>query len=100
LDWLAITGYATVAAPLHDLTKKDVTFVWSPKAQTAFVTLKEALTSPPVLAMPNDNGEIVLDTDACEKSIGSVLSHAGRIMSKQEVNYCISRKQLLQWHIL
>jgi len=101
-----VKGYATVAAPLHDLTKKDVAYVWSPEAQPAFEMLKEALTSPPILAMPNDEDIMILDTDACDKSIAALLSqvqsgeerviaYAGRILTKREVNYCITRKELL-----
>jgi len=48
----------------------------------------------------------VLDTDACDKAIGAVLSqiqdgdekvieYAGRSLDKREVNYCVSRKELL-----
>jgi len=56
--------------------------------------------------MPNDTGEFVLDTDACDKAIGAVLSqiqdgdekviaYAGRSLDKREVNYCVSCKKLL-----
>ena len=69
-----VKGYAQIAAPLHDLRKKDVTFEWTSETQLAFDTLKEALTSPPILAMPSDDDEFVLDTDACDRSIGAVLS--------------------------
>jgi len=101
-----VKGYATIAAPLHQLTKKDSTFVWTPETQTAFETLRDALTTPPVLAMPTDEGEFILDTDASDKSIGSVLSqvqegeekviaYAGRVLDKREANYCVTRKELL-----
>ena len=101
-----IKGYAEVAAPLHNLTRKDVTFRWTQGAQVAFDTLKTALISPPILAMPIDEGEMILDTDASDKSIGSVLSqiqngeerviaYAGRILDKRELNYCVTRKELL-----
>ena len=83
-----------------------MTFVWSPEAQTAFETLKQSLVSPPILAMPIDDGEVVLDTDASDRCIGSVLSqiqdgeerviaYAGRVLSKREINYCVTRKELL-----
>jgi len=76
------------------------------EAQEAFDTLKDALTSSPVLAMPNDTGEFVLDTDACDKAIGAVLSqiqdgeekviaYAGRALDKREVNYYVTRKEIL-----
>ena len=72
----------------------------------AFQKLKEILTFPPILAMPNDDGMFIVDTDAAEHSIGCVLSqvqngqerviaYAGRVLSKNEVNYCVTRKELL-----
>jgi len=66
--------FAKVAAPLHELTKKNARFTWDDRAQEAFESLKLALTTPPILAMPTDDGEFCLDTDPCERSIGAVLS--------------------------
>ena len=57
-------GYANIAAPLHALTKKDQPFVWTEETHRAFEMLRDALTLPPILAMPNDTGDFVLDTDA------------------------------------
>jgi len=56
--------------------------------------------------MPNDDGPFVLDCDACDTSIGSFLSqvqageerviaYAGRVLSKNELNYCVTTKELL-----
>ena len=101
-----VRNYAAIAAPLHFLTKKDQPFMWTEETQEAFDALKEALTSPPILAMPNDTGEFVLDTDASDRTIGAVLSqmqdgvekviaYAGRSLDKREVNYCTTRKELL-----
>ena len=101
-----VKGYASVAAPLPALTKKDQPFVWTEETQRAFEMLRDALTLPPILAMPNDTGDFVLDTDASDQTIGAVLSqvqdgierviaYASRTLDKREVNYCITRKELL-----
>jgi len=101
-----VKGFADIAAPLHALAKKGQMFCWSTEAQTAFETLKGALISPPVLAMPNDIGEMILDTDASDATIGAVLSqvqdgvekviaYASRSLDKRECNYCVTRKELL-----
>jgi len=101
-----VKGYANIAAPLHALTKKDHPFEWTDKTQKAFEMLRDALTSPPILAMPNDNDDFILDTDACDHTIGAVLSqvqegterviaYASRTLDKREINYCITRKELL-----
>ena len=69
-----VKNFAKIASPLNALTRKGQKFNWSSEYQEAFATLKHALTSPLILAMPRDSGEFILDTDASEKSIGSVLS--------------------------
>ena len=51
-----IEAFAEIAAPLHDLTKKNAWFAWSSIHQTAFDELKSRLTSAPILAIPNDSG--------------------------------------------
>jgi len=101
-----IDGFADLAAPLYDLTKKDVRFHWSEPQKAAFENLKERLTSAPVLAMPADDGQYLLDTDASDLGLGAVLSqiqdgeerviaYASRTLSKSEKNYETTRKELL-----
>ena len=101
-----VQDFAKVAAPLHELTKNNVRFQWTDRAQEVFERLKQALTTPPILTMPNDEGEFCLDTDASERSIGAVLSqkqgelerviaYASRSLDTREILYCITRKELL-----
>lgn len=45
--------FSTIAAPMNDLTKKDVPFKWANTQEKAFQELKEKLTSAPLLALPN-----------------------------------------------
>jgi hypothetical protein len=40
-----VRDFSTIAAPLHELTKKDVPFCWGPAQGAAFDALKERLTS-------------------------------------------------------
>ena len=48
-----------ILAPIYQLTKKGIPFVWSEECETAFKKIKKALTSPPVLAMPNEQGPVL-----------------------------------------
>jgi transposase InsO family protein len=68
--------------------------------------LKNALVTPPVLAMPTDSDEFILDADSSDYAIGAVLSqrqqgcerviaYASRTLDRREQNYCITRKELL-----
>lgn len=47
-----IKSYAKIASPLTALLKKDIKFKLTPECEDAFNTLKQALTSAPVLAFP------------------------------------------------
>ncbi len=69
-----IRNFAHTAEPLHRLTHKGVPFTWSAQASESFSILKEALTSPPIMAFPNLSIPFLLYTDASLHSVGSVLS--------------------------
>jgi len=69
-----VKGYAAVAAPLTALMSKNKVFAWSPECQEAFDRLKASLASPPILAMPVEGAQYLLDTDASDFAIGAVLS--------------------------
>lgn len=68
--------------------------------------LKQKLTTAPILAYPNFELPFVLDCDASQCSIGSVLSQVqegkeralayySTSLSKPELSYCTTRKELL-----
>lgn len=67
-----INGYAKMATPLNRLTGKKP-YVWGQEQQDAFSNLKLALTTTPVLALPNSKDFFILDTDASDFAIGAEL---------------------------
>ena len=67
-----IKDYGKVAKPLTDLTKKD-NFVWGTDAMKAFNLMKQIMTSPPVLVLPNFELPFEVECDAAGRGIGAVL---------------------------
>ena len=62
-----IQNFADVAAPLHNLTQKDVVFSWSNDCSRAFKTLKCKLIGAPILVHPRvdkEASQFQLQTDA------------------------------------
>lgn len=69
-----------MAAPLTDLLRKNA-FVWSKEATHAFQSLKTALTTTPVLRLPNFDQPFELQTDASALGVGAVLLQDGHALA-------------------
>lgn len=101
-----ICDFASIAKPLVDLTRKNAEFMWTQTCQCAFDSLKQILIGPEIMGYPTDDGDFILDTDACDVSIGAVLCQvqdgrervlacASRTLNRAEQNYCVTDKELL-----
>ena len=93
-----IPDFAQLAAPLNKLRKKNVPFVWGDEQARCFDKLKMAITSPPVLSIPDFSKQFVLQTDACGTAVAAVLlqqhedgrrpvAFASRSLTDQERKY-------------
>jgi len=72
-----IQGYGILYKPLTELLKKNK-FSWTEKSTEAFHKLKDRMVTKPLLALPNFEEEFVVETDACEESVGAVLVQQGK----------------------
>jgi len=68
-----IRDFARIAQPLHDLTKKNIRYEWTDKHMEAIQQLKEAITTEPVLVLPDQNRQFELETDALSTATGAIL---------------------------
>jgi hypothetical protein len=81
-SFLGLTGYyrrfihkfSHIAAPLSNLTRKNARFLWTTTEQKAFDELKTAMTTGPVLIVPDDSLPFTVTTDASNYAVGAALS--------------------------
>ena len=101
-----IKDFAGIAAPLNKLLQKDHPFEMGEAQKRAKERLVDSLVTGPILVQPNLELPFVLDTDASDEGIGCVLSqelggvekviaYFSKSLSKQEKNYCTTRKEML-----
>lgn len=99
-------NFATIASNLHDLTAKNSKWNWQSSHEDSFKLLKDYIATAPVLAFPVIGKCFTIDTDASNTGIGGVcsqtidgvekvLGYYSRKLTKEEKNYCVTRKELL-----
>ena len=96
-----VRDFSTIAAPLNELTKKDVPFVWGTAQEEAFTVLKDKLTHAPLLQLPDFNKTFELECDASGIGLGGVLLQDGKPvayfsekLSGPSLNYSTYDKEL------
>ena len=99
-------SFSRLAVPLTDMLKKDKLFEWTAESNKAFETLKDTLSSAPLLIVPDPNLDYELSTNASGFAIGAVLSQDqgngmrpvafhSRKLNKAEINYPIHDAEML-----
>jgi hypothetical protein len=94
--------FSTIAVPLHELTKKSVTFTWAASHQNAFDMLKDKSTHSPLLQLPDFSKTFELECDASGIGLGGVLlqeskpvAYFSEKLSGASLNYSTYDKKLL-----
>lgn len=57
---------------------KKNSFQWTEEAKISFQNLKQAVTEPPVLAVPIFQNQIIIECDTSGRGIGAVLIQEGK----------------------
>ena len=96
-----IKSFAQIALPLNKLLRKDTKFKWTEECNTAFLTLKKALVTAPVLAFAQFDKPFILAVDSSDESIGFVLSQLDSEGKEHPIAYGgrALRNEELRWHI-
>ena len=100
-----IHNYSQLTEPLYKAMNRKPFSIKENEAE-CFSTLKIALSSSPILSLPQKDEKFILDTDASYGCIGAVLSqvqdgqekvicYASNQLSKAQKKYCVTRKELL-----
>lgn len=101
-----IADFSRLAAPLTELTKTKEKYRWTAKAEEAFLKLKSALVSAPVLTMPDYARPFSIACDASDVAIGAVLtqevegeehpiSYFSQKLSPSERKYSVTERECL-----
>ena len=101
-----VKDYARLAEPLHTLTRKAAAFKWTESCESAFESLRQHLTNPPILSFPCFTVPFVLHTDASGSAMGAVLSQVqegqeqviaywSRQLDKAQRNYSTIEREAL-----
>jgi hypothetical protein len=122
-QFLGLAGYyrrfvhcfSEIAQPLTNLTKADTPWQWGEQQQWAFEEIKAALSSSPVLALPDikkaadGTAPFLVQTDASGMALGGVLmqdtgdglkpiAYESRQFSAAEQNYGTGERELCALH--
>ena len=103
-----IPDYASIVAPLTDLTKKNAPnkVKWDIEQDNAFKKVKTLLTTSPILKLIDFNLPFILQTDASSTGLGAVLlqehegekwpvAYASRKLSDAEKRYSVIERECL-----
>jgi len=94
--------FSAIAEPLRNLTKNDVPWNWSEVQESAMHELKRMITQTPVLAFYDPTKDLVIENDACEYGLGSLLlqngkpiAYASHSLSDAEARYAQIEREML-----
>lgn len=102
-----ISNFAEVSSPLTELLKKKRTFDWTEEANMAFKTLKEKLSTAPVLTNPDYAKPFLIQCDASQHGVGAVIAqvseegeetpiaYMSQKLNKAQRNYSVTEQECL-----
>ncbi|GFN75245.1 Zinc finger protein [Plakobranchus ocellatus] len=103
-----VQNFAAVSAPLSDLVRKGQPNIvnWGDSQERAYNSLKVAVTSRPVLQLPDVNKKFALRTDASDRGLGTALmqenegtlfpvAYASKKLTDRKRKYSVTEREAL-----
>jgi hypothetical protein len=90
-----IRGYGDIAALLTQLLKQE-SFRWSPEAEAAFDALKAALTSAPVLQLPDFDKSFIVDYYTSGSGCSGPLAFFSHAIAPHHVKLAAYERELIR----
>ena len=86
-----IEGFSHIARPLFNLTKAKSVFKWSIEEKLAFDTLKDRITSAPILALPDNTTPYHVEADSSDFTTRAVYpNRAWKTENGTQSPFCLS----------
>jgi hypothetical protein len=76
-----IENFSKISKPMTNLLKKTNEFEWTPECEHNFQTLKQKLTTTPVLALPDIQKDFVVYYDTSSQELGCILMQSERVIA-------------------
>lgn len=104
-----VPHFSSLVAPINDLIKskkKGNKIFWTAKAEDAFLKIKQALVTAPILSSPDFSRKFIIQCDASDAGLGCVLTQeqdgeekviafASRSLSSCERKYSVTERECL-----
>ena len=97
-----ISNLSDKTAPLRQLLRNDIHWIWEDPQQQAFEALKSDISQAPVLNFFNHSKPVTLSVDASKSGLGAVclqdgnpVAYASRALTEAESRYAQIEKELL-----
>ena len=101
-----IKDFSKIARSLSNLLNKDVVFKFDEECSTTFQTLKNKLTTAPVMITLDWSKEFELMCDASDYVVGAILGqrrdktfhaiyYASKVLNDAQMNYATTEKEML-----
>jgi hypothetical protein len=93
-----IRGFAKLAKPLNNLTKKDAPWTWGDGEQNTFDTLKHRITEEPILQQPQMDKQFEPKVDTSGYAVGAVLMQRQEDGKRHPVGFYSTTLNDAEWN--